>query len=400
MRVLFASWAQTGHYQPLVPLGWALRAAGHEVAVLTNPSFVPTVASSGLTAVPVGPDINVTRELRERFAALSATRVTTPAAGAAEPERAGAHARDLPHNQMGRVTMSSVLEGCLAMLDDALAFAARWRPDLVLFEPTGFLGPAVATLRQLPSARVLWAPDYTVGMQAVTNRLFGAEFERFGLVDVDLTGTVTLDPCPPRMQVRDAVRRQPVRYIGYPGPLPPAPHALTVRGQRPRVGVTWGTTTHNLRLHDSYLAPDMLQALSTLDIDIVLAVGAAELPEFGELPKNVIHAGPVPLRDVLPACAAVVHQAGGGTMMTSVLAGLPQLVVPSLDDTTFNAECLAATGAGIHLKPGTDAAEILRCTALLLADPAYGEQARRLRAEAVAMPTPADVVRVLAGLTT
>ena len=399
MRVLFASWAQTGHYQPLVPLGWALRAAGHEVAVLTNPSFVPTVAGSGLTAVPVGPDINVTRELRERFAAVSATQVTTQTTPAAGRERAGERARDLPHNQMGRVTMSSVLEGCLAMLDDALEFTACWGPDLVVFEPTGFLGPALATLRRLPSARVLWAPDYTVGMQAVTNRLFGAEFERFGLVDVDLTGTVTLDPCPPRMQVRDDVRRQPMRYIGYPGPRPPAPHTLTVRGDRPRVGVTWGTTTHNLRLHDSYLAPDMLQALSRLDADIVLAVDAAELPEFGRLPPNVIHAGPVPLRDVLPACDAVVHQAGGGTMMTSVIAGPPQLVVPSLDDTTFNAECLAATGAGIHLKPGTDAEEILRCTELLLTDLAYGEQAGRLRAEAVAMPSPSDVVPVLTGLT-
>jgi UDP:flavonoid glycosyltransferase YjiC (YdhE family) len=395
MRVLFASWAQTGHYQPLVPLGWALRAAGHEVAVLTNPSFVPTVAGSGLTAVPIGPDINVTEELRERFAALSSTRVT---AGTPGVDPGGARARDLPQNQMGRVTMSSVLEGCLAMLDDALEFTDRWRPDLVVFEPTGFLGPALATLRRLPSARVLWAPDYTVGMQAVTNRLFGAEFARFELVDVDLTGTVTLDPCPPRMQVHDDVRRQPMRYVAYPGPRPPAPHALTVRGERPRIGITWGTTTHNLGLRDSYLAPDMLRWLSALDADIVLAVAAGELPALGELPANVIHAGPVPLREVLPGCDAVVHQGGGGTMMTSVLAGVPQLVVPSLDDTTFNAECLAATGAGIHLGPGSGREEILLHAEILLTDPAYREQARRLRAEAAAMPAPSDVVRVLTSL--
>lgn len=395
MRVLFASWAQTGHYQPLVPLGWALRAAGHEVAVLTNPSFVPTVAGSGLTAVPVGPDIDVTRELRERFAALSSTRVTTGVSAAAAGR---ARARELPGNQMGRVTMGSVLEGCLAMLDDALEFTARWRPDLVVFEPTGFLGPAVARLRGLPSARVLWAPDYTAGLQAITNRLFGAEFERFGLVDVDLTGTLTLDPCPPRLQVRDNVRRRPMRYVPYPGPRPSAPHALTVRGGRRRVAMTWGTTTHNLGMSDSYLAPRVLRALSALDADIVLAVGPRELPEFGELPANVIHAGPVPLREVLPACDAVVHQAGGGTTMTSVLAGPPQLAMPTLDDTTFNAECLAATGAGIHLGPDADETEIRRNARSLLDDPAYREQARRLRAEAAAMPPPSDVVRVLADL--
>ncbi len=395
MRVLFSSWAQTGHYQPLVPLGWALRAAGHEVAVVTNPSFVPTVTASGLTAVPLGPDIDVTQDLRDWFGTYSTTSVT---AATAADGPAAARVRDRPENKMGRVTMSSVLEGCLSMLDDALEFTDQWRPDLVVYEPTGFLGPALAALRGLPSARVLWAPDYTVGMQAISDRLFGAEFARYGLVDVNLTGTITLDPCPPRMQVRDDERRQPMRYIGYPGPMGCAPHPLTVRGDRPRVAMTWGTTTHNLGLHDSYLAPDTLRALSTLDADIVLAVGSRELAEFGELPANVIHAGPVPLRDVLPACDAMVHQGGGGTMMTCVRAGPPQLVLPSLDDTTFNAECLAGTGAGIHLDPRTEAKEILRHTEILLTEPAYREQAQRLRAEAAAMPAPSDVVGVLADL--
>jgi UDP:flavonoid glycosyltransferase YjiC (YdhE family) len=397
MRVLFTSWAQTGHYQPLVPVGWALSAAGHEVAVLTNPSFVPTVTGSGLPAVPVGPDIDVTEDLRTKFAALAATKVTEAgAATATGPE--GVRARDLPQNQMGRVTMSSVLEGCLAMLDDALEFVDRWRPDLVVFEPTGFLGPALAELRGLPSARVLWAPDYTVGMQAVTNRLFGAEFERFGLVDVDLLGTVTLDQCPPGLQLPDDVRRQPMRYVPYPGPRPIAPRALTVRGDRPRVGMTWGTTTHNLRLHDSYLAPEMLKALSTLAVDVVLAVGPAELAEFGELPPNVIHAGPVPLREVFPACDVVLHQAGGGTMMTSMIAGAPQLLVPSLDDTTFNAERLASTGAAIHLGSDADAAEVLANIEILLTEPSYRERARALRAAAMAMPAPSEIVGVLADL--
>jgi UDP:flavonoid glycosyltransferase YjiC (YdhE family) len=236
-------------------------------------------------------------------------------------------------------------------------------------------------------------------MQAVTNRLFGAEFARFGLTDVNLLGTVTLDPCPPRMQVPDEVDRRPMRYIGYPGPRPVAPHALTVRGERRRVLMTWGTTTHNLGLRDSYLAPTILAGLSGVDADIVLAVGERELAEFGELPANVVHAGPVPLREVLPACDAVVHQAGGGTMMTSVLAGPPQLVVPTLDDTTFNAERLAETGAGIHLKPGVDAAEIRRGVEALLTDAGYRERAERLRAEAAAMPPPAGVLGLLTDLT-
>ena len=41
---------------PMVPLAWALRAAGHDVRVAVQPSFAATVTSAGLTAVPVGRD--------------------------------------------------------------------------------------------------------------------------------------------------------------------------------------------------------------------------------------------------------------------------------------------------------------------------------------------------------
>ena len=53
MRVLFAVSAWPGHYFPLVPLGWALRAAGHEVRVLCAESDVDPVTRAGLTPVPV-----------------------------------------------------------------------------------------------------------------------------------------------------------------------------------------------------------------------------------------------------------------------------------------------------------------------------------------------------------
>jgi UDP:flavonoid glycosyltransferase YjiC (YdhE family) len=378
MRVLFTSWGQSGHYQPLVPLGWALQAAGHEVAVLSNSSFAPTVSSSGLTAVPVGPDINVSDQLRVRFADSAA----------ASP--------DLLDNWLGRPMMTSVLESCFAMLDDALEFAGHWRPDLVVYEPAGLLGPVLATVRRLPSVRVLWGPDFMVGMRTVSRELFGPDFlARFGLADVDVTGDTTLDPCPPRMRTRDDLTHQPMRYIGYPGPLPTAPGLLDKRAGRPRVCITWGTTCHDLGLRDSYRAPDMVCALSTLDVDIVLAVPQRELREFGELPTNVIHAGPVALRTVLPTCDAVLHQAGAGTTMTSIMSGVPQLVMPDLRDAVFTAEQLLPTGVGIRLSPEADATEVARQTETLLTEPAYAQQARLLRAEAAAMPAPSDLVPLL-----
>lgn len=381
MRVLFTSWGQTGHYQPLVPLGWALQAAGHEVAVLTNPSFVPTISASGMTAVPVGPDIDVSEQLCERFATPS-----TPSP-------------DLLDNWLGHQMMTSVLENCFAMLDDALEFTTHWQPDLIVFEPAGLLGAVLATVHRLPSVRVLWAPDFMVGMRAVSRQLFGEDFlARLDITDVDVTGDITLDPCPSRMRARDDLTRQPMRYIGYPGPLPSVPGLLDKQAGRPRVCITWGTTSHKLGLRDSYRAPNMVRALSTLDVDIVLAVPTRELREFGELPANVIHAGPVPLRSVLPTCDAVLHQAGGGTTMTSIISGVPQLVMPSLRDAVFNADQLLPTGVCIQLDPEADDREVVRHTETLLTDPAYAKQAQQLRAEATTMPAPSDIVPLL-GLT-
>ena len=408
MRVLFATWAQTGHYQPLVPLGWGLRAAGHEVAVLTHPSFAATITGSGLPAVPVGPDIDVTAQLRECYAVLARTEAIT---GAAQFHRRGGwsgspgpdegRARDRPQNQLGRDMLRIVLDGCFAMLDDAYAFASAWRPDLVVYEPNGFLGGVLATALELPSARVLWAPDFSRPMQAFSRRFFGPVLKRFGLPDVDITGTVTLDPCPPRMQVDDDLPRRPMRYIGYPGPLPPPPLGLTRPGDRPRVCVTWGTTIHGLGLNETYLAPDVVRALATEDIDIVLAVPVSQLPAFGELPANVIHAGPVSLLGGLATCDAVVHQAGGGTTMSSVLSGVPQLALPTLPDTEFNAMRMAQTGAGLLL-PAEDAgaAEIADQVRQLLAEPGYRAAAGQLRDEALAMPTPAETVGALVELAT
>ncbi|GHH30934.1 hypothetical protein Srubr_25170 [Streptomyces rubradiris] len=59
MRFLFTTFAWSSHYYPMVPLGWALQAAGHEVRVATTPSLVDAVVTTGLPAVAVGKDIDI-----------------------------------------------------------------------------------------------------------------------------------------------------------------------------------------------------------------------------------------------------------------------------------------------------------------------------------------------------
>jgi len=54
MRVMFAVYAAKTHFYNMVPLAWALRAAGHEVCVATQPDIVDAVAATGLPVATVG----------------------------------------------------------------------------------------------------------------------------------------------------------------------------------------------------------------------------------------------------------------------------------------------------------------------------------------------------------
>jgi UDP:flavonoid glycosyltransferase YjiC (YdhE family) len=60
MRVLFTTFAWPSHYYPMVPLAWALRLAGHEVRMTSQPELLPTMRASGLPVTPVGTDVDLT----------------------------------------------------------------------------------------------------------------------------------------------------------------------------------------------------------------------------------------------------------------------------------------------------------------------------------------------------
>ena len=59
MRVLFTTSNWAGHWFCLVPLGWALQAAGHEVRVTCAPAQAAAIGQAGLTPVPVTADADM-----------------------------------------------------------------------------------------------------------------------------------------------------------------------------------------------------------------------------------------------------------------------------------------------------------------------------------------------------
>jgi len=367
MRVLLASWGWPSHYFPLVPTGWAFRAAGHDVHVATQPGLVDVVLNSGLPAVAVGRDIDVPAVVRRARARE------------AESARRGAPFFFDPY-----------LAAAESMVDDLLRRAEAWRPDLVVYEPTTYAAPLVAARLGIPRVRQLWGPDFMWQLRDRERAVLAPLAERLGLDGISPATDDTLDPCPPGMRVAADYRRHPVRYVPYNGNT--AVPELPPRDDRPRVCVTIGTTLPKLGGPPDSLG-ETLAALA--DYDVVLATSA---PPATAVPPHVTVLESVPFTALLPTCDVLVHQGGPGTMMTALALGVPQLALPSfLPEQPFYANKIVRQGAALALRPESVTAEAVAArVAQLVLDPAFRSAAAALRAANEALPSPADVVSALA----
>ena len=373
MRVLVTAVALPGHYYPLVPLAWALRAAGHEVLVAVPDSFVPAVLRSGLPAVPCGPAAGVAD------LAGATTRART------ESEVRYAHGRAFA--RMARRNLPGVE-----------AVVRSWQPDLVISDRAEFAGPLAADRYGVPHVQLHWGVPELPEYQRAAARELAAELAELGRVRMPAPAAV-LDPWPPSLRQRHAAWHGRMRYVPYNGDSLVPAWALGPR-RRPRICVTLGTVLPRLGAGGgAAVVVPMLRRLADLGAELVVAVDDEVAAGWPALPDAVRHAGRLPLSPVLAACDLAVNHGGNGSTLTALQAGTPQLVLPHFDDQFDNAAAVVAAGAGLRLLPDEVTPEAVadRC-ARLLATPAAGAAADRVAAEMADQPSSEEVVEMLAGL--
>lgn len=89
----------------------------------------------------------------------------------------------------------------------------------------------------------------------------------------------------------------------------------------------------------------ILKGLATLAVDVVVTVGAHNDPaSLGPLPDTVHVARWLPLPALLSRCCLVVCHAGSGTVLASLAAGLPMMLLPHASDQFDNAAAHARAG--------------------------------------------------------
>ncbi|MEU8976387.1 hypothetical protein AB0D11_45800, partial [Streptomyces monashensis] len=138
MRVLFVVFPWRTHLQHMVPLAWALQAAGHEVRVASGPELTGAVTASGLPAVPVGPDEPVFERVEREQAELYHKLV----------EAHGEHNDilvDVCEDREDVLTWERLRWGSRflaattrasndAMVEELVEYCRWWQPDLVLWD--------------------------------------------------------------------------------------------------------------------------------------------------------------------------------------------------------------------------------------------------------------------------
>lgn len=381
MRVLVCTTAGAGHFGPMAPFGRACMEAGHDVVVAAPASFAPAVRSAGFEHAPfddVAPEV------------MSAVFARLPG---------------LPTDEANAVVMRDVF-GRLdsqAALPAMTATISTWRPHVVLREPCEFASWVAAGKAGVPQVRI------GIGLYALNEILLDHAADALhelrslaGVTDDQSLDTLRSSPyftvVPPSFDSAPVADVTPLRFrhsdAGSPEASLPPPWGDPAL---PFVYVTFGSVTATLGPFGS-IYPAVVAALADVPARILLTTGEGMDPaSIGPVPANLRIERWWPQADVMPGCAAVVGHGGFGTTITTLAAGVPQVVVPLFaSDQFLNGTRIAELGAGVCLEGGVDAAGGLPdALQQVLADPSYRAIAGSLADEIGTLPPMSAAVPII-----
>ncbi|WP_225102165.1 nucleotide disphospho-sugar-binding domain-containing protein [Streptomyces sp. CoH27] len=395
MRVLFTTTNWKGIYFCMVPLGWALQAAGHDVLLACAPSQAAAISAAGLTPAPVLEGFELMQvERMSRYAAavrspgdFDAVPPVHPVTGQAVGDYAEYDV--LAHEEeFARRYRETLGRNC----DAAVEFARSWRPSLVvhdLMTPEGVLA-ALAT--KVPS--VYHSPGMFGSVEASLHDPTGA-FPRHGVHGWDRSQIAyAIDPSPDRL-APDMGRalRMPVRYVPYNGPGAMEPWLLE-RPERPRVCMIWGNSASGIFGTQVPALRYAIDAVTAAGAELLLTTAPEQADALGDLPDGVRLLRDHPLHLLLPHCDAVIHQGSVNPMMTA--AGLPQLILALTDDQVEIGRRFGRGGSSLLL-PGLEATaqQTREAVSRLLTDDGLRAAARRVQSDIDSHPAVARLVPAL-----
>lgn len=95
-----------------------------------------------------------------------------------------------------------------------------------------------------------------------------------------------------------------------------------------------------------------IEALSELDVQVVLTTGHHSIPEqYLPLPDSFHFAPYLPGLSLAERCDVMIHHGGYGSCQTGLFTGTPAIIVPTFSERESNARRIASLGAGVFVLP-------------------------------------------------
>lgn len=374
-RILFTFAGGSGHADPLVPIAYAARAAGHTTAFAGRRSGAVNAEALGFTLLgaPVGPAEN--------------PRAITPL-----------RALDMVHEEQ---VLRDHYAGAEARrrATQILELIGAWRPDLIVSDEVDFGSMVAAERAGLAHVTVsVTASGSFVRPEVVTQPLDALRVEHGLAPDPTLampSRHLVVSPFPPSF--RDpaspvapntlSIRSEPVPLGGSEVATDWQPHA----SERRTVYLTLGTV-FNSEAGD--LFQRAIEGLRDLPIEVVVTVGRDIDPTgFGSQPQHVHIERYIPQSELLPHCDLVINHGGSGSVIGALAHGLPVVVLPMGADQSLNAARCEQLGVGIALDAVAATPQSIGCAADdALGSGAFRAAAQGMREEIERLPGPETVV--------
>ncbi|KAA8960182.1 glycosyltransferase [Mycobacterium sp.] len=351
MKVVLASYGGRGDIEPAVVVGRELARRGHEVLMAVPPNLVGFVEALGLAAVGYGLDSQPILDAQRKYWTCY---FRTPW-----------KIREL--NRMGRETADFAAR-CWEEMTKTLASLADGADLLIaglIFEQPAanvaeFHDIPLVTLHFFPArahGRLLpFVPGPLSRVAMTLNDWLAWRGTRKGEDEQrrQLGLPKATSPAPRRIADRGSLEIQAYDPVCFPGL---AAEWAKWDGRRPFVGaLALGLTTDADAQVASWIAAGTppicfgfgsIPVASPADTLAMIAAACARLGEralvcagstdFSDAPnfEHVAVVGAVNYATIFPACRAVVHHGGAGTLAAGLRAGIPQLILWTLPDQPF-----------------------------------------------------------------
>jgi EryCIII-like glycosyltransferase len=412
LTILFLCIPARGRFEILAPLAKALVHANHEVWFACPEDFRPVIDAAGFRTLTAG---------------LSIDQLKRSMLGGADlyPEDPKVHSAGPPSNA-GDLSVAMFTEiQAKASVEDILPLLKPGKVDLIIHEEGEFSGPLIASIIDVPCITIGW-PVATKPMKvitSVTNKLiplwnaYSQPMKPFaGLYDHFIA------TCPPSLQGEDISFLKPEcimrpELFEYPGNTGHQTMLESLRREKRHekqhekrhekqeekqpekvVHLTLGTV-------DAYnnvpgLISMILDSLKSEKVKILLTTGDTLPADLFSQYENVTAVSFIPHSLLLPYCDAVICHGGVGTTISSLIHGLPLLIIPRGGASQYrNAYYCSRAGAGCHLfEDEVSSEKIAQCTRKLLYDPAVRLAAGKIREEIEGMPGKSETVSYIESL--